>query len=114
MRKEFKNGWKKAFNPALITKGVKFNYDLVDAKSGKVVLEKGAKLSPRAAKKLAEEGLKEIYMTNEAFAEAGLYLSDDILDEETFEVIADSYAGSTIGGTLSSRQAVCADVLKEI
>ena len=87
---KFKNGWKKAFNPALITKGVKFNYDLVDAKSGKVVLEKGAKLSPRAAKKLAEEGLKEVYMTNEAFAEAGLYLSDDILDEETFEVIAEA------------------------
>ena len=87
---KFKNGWKKAFNPALITKGVKFNYDLVDAKSGKVVLEKGAKLSPRAAKKLAEEGLKEVYMTNDAFAEAGLYLSDDILDEETFEVIAEA------------------------
>ncbi len=87
---KFKNGWKKVFNPALITKGVKFSYDLVDAKSGKVVLEKGAKLSPRAAKKLAEEGLKEIYMTNEAFAEAGLYLSDDILDEETFEVIAEA------------------------
>ena len=87
---KFKNGWKKAFDPALITKGVKFSYDLVDAKSGKVVLEKGAKLSPRAAKKLAEEGLKEVYMTDDAFTEAGLYLSDDILDEETFEVIAEA------------------------
>ncbi len=87
---KFKNGWKKDFNPSLITKSVKFSYDLVDAKTGDVVLEKGSKLSPRNAKKLAENGLKEIYLTDEALSEAGLYFSDDILDEETFAVIAEA------------------------
>ena len=29
-------------------------------------------------------------MSDDAFAEAGLYLSDDILDEETFEVVAEA------------------------
>ena len=87
---KFKNGWKKEFNPSLITKSVKFNYDLVDAKTGNVVLAQGAKLSPRAAKKLVDDGLKEIYITDEALVSAGLYLSDDILDEETFEVVAEA------------------------
>ena len=90
MLTKFKNGWKKSFDVSLITKSVKFAYDLVDAKTGKVVLEKGNKLSPRAAKKLVEEGLKEVYITDEALVEAGLFLSDDILDEETFEVIAEA------------------------
>ncbi len=87
---KFKNGWKKEFNPSLITKSVKFNYDLVDAKTGNVVLAQGAKLSPRAAKKLVDDGLKEVYITDEALVSAGLYLSDDILDEETFEVVAEA------------------------
>ena len=87
---KFKNGWKKSFDISLISKSVKFAYDLVDAKTGKVVLEKGNKLSPRAAKKLVEEGLKEVYITDEALVEAGLFLSDDILDEETFEVVAEA------------------------
>ena len=90
MLTKFKNGWKKSFDVSLITKSVKFAYDLVDAKTGKVVLEKGNKLSPRAAKKLVEEGLNEVYITDEALVEAGLFLSDDILDEETFEVIAEA------------------------
>ena len=34
--------------------------------------------------------------------------------KETFEIITDSYAGSTIGGVTSSHQAVCADVQNEI
>ena len=34
--------------------------------------------------------------------------------KETFEIITDSYAGSTIGGNVVSHQAVCADIQKEI
>jgi hypothetical protein len=30
--------------------------------------------------------------------------------EETFEILADSYAGGTIGGVAASHQAVCADI----
>ncbi len=86
----FKNGWKKPFNASLITKGVKFSYDLVDAKTGEVVVAKGNKVSPRAAKKLVEGGLSEVYVSDENLCEAGLFLSDDIIDESTFEVIAEA------------------------
>ena len=41
-------------------RGVKLTADLVDAKTGKVMAEAGTKLTPRLARKLAEEGLKEI------------------------------------------------------
>ena len=34
--------------------------------------------------------------------------------EETFEILADSYAGGTIGGVAASHQAVCADIQKEL
>ena len=87
---KYKDGWKKPFNPALIAKGVKFNYDLVDAETGKVVLEKGNKVNPRLAKKMAEDGLKYIYLTDDALVEAGLFLSDDLIDETTFEVVAEA------------------------
>jgi DNA-directed RNA polymerase subunit beta len=38
-------------------------YDLVDAKSGEIVAEKGSKVTPRKAKKLKEDGLKDIILT---------------------------------------------------
>ena len=95
---KYKDGWKKPFNPALIAKGIKFNYDLVDAETGKVVLEKGNKVNPRLAKKMAEDGLKYIYLTDDALVDAGLFLSDDLIDETTFEVVAE--AGQEINSEL--------------
>ncbi len=55
MFKHSKKGWVAAFNP-LNWRGVKAEYDLVDAKTGKVVVETGTKITPRLTKKLAEEG----------------------------------------------------------
>ena len=98
---KFKNGWKKPFNASLITKSVKFSYDLVDAKNGEVVLAMGSKLLPRNAKKLAEGGLTDLYITDEQLAEAGLFLSDDVLDMETYEVIAE--AGQEIDAEVISK-----------
>ncbi|MDR3126349.1 MAG: DNA-directed RNA polymerase subunit beta [Rickettsiales bacterium] len=86
----FKNGWKYKFEPALITKSIKFGYDLADARNGKVVLEAGTKITPRTAKKMFDDGLKEIYVESEKLAGAGAYLSDDILDMETGEIIAEA------------------------
>src|SRR5262252_8595688 len=53
-----KKGWQTAFDPARL-RGVKLTNDLVDAKTGKVVAEAGAKMTPRLARKLQEAGLKE-------------------------------------------------------
>src|SRR5438128_8464286 len=53
-----KKGWQTAFDPARL-RGAKLTNDLVDAKTGKVVAEAGAKMTPRLARKLQEGGLKE-------------------------------------------------------
>ena len=52
-----KKAWKAKFVPERM-KGVKFDFDLVNAATGDVVLEQGKKLSPRLAQKLADEGLE--------------------------------------------------------
>ena len=98
---KFKNGWKKPFNASLITKSVKFSYDLVNAKTGEVVLTQGTKISPRNAKKLVEAGLEEVYITDEQLQEAGLFLSDDIIDMDTYEIIAE--AGQEIDANVLSK-----------
>src|SRR5207302_11185732 len=51
-----KKGWMAEFDPTHY-RGAKLNTDLVDAKTGKVKAEAGTKLTPRMARKLAEEGL---------------------------------------------------------
>src|ERR1700761_3522971 len=57
-------GWTTKYVPES-WKGTKLTYDLIDAKTGKKVLEEGKKINARAAKKLAEDGLKEIQLTDE-------------------------------------------------
>ncbi|HEU4839219.1 MAG TPA: DNA-directed RNA polymerase subunit beta, partial [Micavibrio sp.] len=76
-------GWKTPFVPARY-RGVKLAYDLVDAKSGKTVVDAGEKITPRKAKQLAEDGLKEILVQDEQLA--GTYLSEDIFDGATGQV----------------------------
>src|SRR5690606_16981188 len=52
------NGWKTPF-AAEVYRGVKLAYDLVDAKSGKVLVEAGEKITPRKARQFAEDGRSE-------------------------------------------------------
>lgn len=59
-----KKNWKVKFVPERM-KGVKFDFDLVNAKTGDVVLEAGKKLSPRLAQKLADDGLEYYKVTPE-------------------------------------------------
>src|SRR5436305_13554625 len=78
-----KKGWMASFD-ANRYKGAKLNNDLVDAKTGKVKAEAGTKLTPRLARKLVEEGLKEILVADEELI--GHYIASDIINEETGEV----------------------------
>ncbi|MCB1562491.1 MAG: DNA-directed RNA polymerase subunit beta, partial [Alphaproteobacteria bacterium] len=75
-----KKGWKTAFDSERL-RGVKISYDLIDAKTGKVVAEEGTKITPRKAKQFAEEGLKEILIQQEQLV--GHYLAADIIDSKT-------------------------------
>ena len=81
--KKLKKGWSAKFAPEQY-KGVKLVYDLVDAKTGKVYGEAGAKITVRAAKKFAEDGLKEYLVTDEQFV--GKYNGSDIVNPETGEI----------------------------
>ena len=82
--KKDKKGWKTDFD-AQRFRGVKMTYDLIDAKTGKVIVKEGEKITPRKARELAESGLKEILVQDEQlFAQ---YLAVDIFDPKTGQVI---------------------------
>ena len=82
-----KKTWKIKFDAEKM-KGMKFDFDLVDAKTDETVLEKGKKLSPRMAQKLADAGLE--------FCKVGLsqilgkFLAKNIVDAKTGEVLAEA------------------------
>ncbi|CAO3419291.1 DNA-directed RNA polymerase subunit beta [Azospirillum endophyticum] len=77
-------GWKTPFSAERM-KGVKLISDLVDAATGAVVAEAGAKMTPRAIKKLVEGGLTEQQVSTEELT--GRYLAVDIINERTGEVL---------------------------
>jgi len=82
-----KKGWQTHFDPDR-AKGVKLARDLVDAKTGKVMAEAGTKMTPRLAKKLQEQGLKEQLVTAEDLA--GRYVASDIINESTGEIFVEA------------------------
>jgi DNA-directed RNA polymerase subunit beta len=75
-----KAGWTTAFDAERL-RGVKLTHDLIDADTGTVVAEIGAKITPRLSKKLQEQGLKSQLVSPEELA--GGYLATDIIDEKT-------------------------------
>ena len=78
-----KKGWKTAFDAERF-RGVKLTADLINAKTGKAALKEGDKVTPRKAKKLAEEGLTEILVQNEQLV--GQYLAADLFDQKTGQI----------------------------
>ena len=84
---EKKKGWRTPFDPERF-KGLKPAHDLVDAETGEVVIKAGQKITPRRAKKLAEEGLKEILVRDEDLY--GQYLADELVNPETGEIYAEA------------------------
>src|ERR1700720_663813 len=81
--KRHKDGWRVPFD-ANRFRGYKAVNDLVDADSGKVVLEAGKKLTVREALQLAEKGLKALRMTEEELI--GLYIAEDLVNPKTGEI----------------------------
>ena len=82
-----KKNWKIKFVPERM-KGVKFSFDLVDAKTGETVVEAGKKISPRQAQKLADNGLEYFRLPAEKLI--GKFLATAIVAPKTGEVIADA------------------------
>jgi DNA-directed RNA polymerase subunit beta len=85
--KRHKDGWRVPFD-ANRFRGYKAINDLVDADSGKVVLEAGKKLTVRQARQLAEKGLKALRMTDQELV--GHYLAEDQVNVKTGEIYAEA------------------------
>jgi DNA-directed RNA polymerase subunit beta len=82
-----KEGWKAPFNPERF-KGIKPTVDLVDARTGNVVVEAGTKITPRLARKIAEDGTKELLVRDEDLY--GQYLADELVNAQTGEIHAEA------------------------
>ena len=85
--KAAKDGWKMPFNADRM-RGIKPTTDLVDAKTGNVAIEAGRKITARLAKKLSEEGLKELLVKDEDLY--GRYLAEDIVNLESGEIFGEA------------------------
>ena len=76
--------WKTKFDPENY-KAKNFSEEIINVKNNKVVVKIGEKINFLTAKKLANEGLKEIYVSNESIY--GMYLHKDIvIGEEKFKI----------------------------
>jgi len=105
--KKGKDGWSAKFTPEQ-WKGVKLVYDLIDAKTGKKAAPAGQKLNLRAAKKLAEDGLKEYLVTSEQLA--GKFIAGDVINESTGEIYIEGGEEVTAASIASLEEAGAKEV----
>src|SRR6187455_2269949 len=85
--KRIKEGWRVPFD-ATRFRGYSTINDLIDADTGKVVLEAGKKLTVRAARQLQEKGLKALRLSDEELI--GNYLAEDLVNPKTGEIYAEA------------------------
>ncbi|MBH0237541.1 DNA-directed RNA polymerase subunit beta [Methylobrevis albus] len=82
-----KDGWRMPYDATRL-KGMKAIGDLIDADTGEVVVEAGRKLTARAARQLAEKGLKALKVTDEDLE--GQYVAEDVVNLQTGEIYAEA------------------------
>lgn len=80
-----KKGWVTNFDPANISVQ-RLDSDLVNAETDEKILEAGQKITPRLAKKFAENGLKKVLVQNDALI--GEYIGKEVVDSKSGEVFA--------------------------
>ncbi|MFD2182826.1 DNA-directed RNA polymerase subunit beta [Rhodoplanes azumiensis] len=85
--KKTKDGWRVPFD-ANRMKGYKAINDLVDADTGKVVVEAGKKITVRQARLLQEKGLKALRMTDDELI--GSYIAEDLVNANTGEIYVEA------------------------
>ena len=73
--------WKTKFNPDNY-KAKNFSEEVIDAKTGKTVIQLGEKVNFLNAKKLANDGLKDILISKESLFGKFLHKDVKINDEE--------------------------------
>ena len=102
-------GWVTKFFPERV-RGTRPAMDLVDADTGEVICKAGDKMTPRAVKKLIDEGnVKDLLVPFEHIV--GRYVAQDIINEETGAILAEAgdevtwdldKDGEVKGGTLKA------------
>ncbi len=78
---EIKKKWKTKFNPENY-KTKNFSEEVIDAKTDKIVIKLGEKINFLSAKKLANDGLKEIFISNESLYGKFLFKEISIGDDK--------------------------------
>ncbi|WP_374630389.1 DNA-directed RNA polymerase subunit beta [Ferrovibrio sp.] len=81
--KRDKKGWRTEYNAERM-RGIRLASELINAKTGKVAVEAGTKITPRLARKLADEGLKELLVSPADMV--GKYNALDIINDQTGEI----------------------------
>ena len=82
-----KKGWVTGFRSEA-WKGLKPEFDLIDAKSKKSIAEAGKKITALKAKRIAEAGTDEILVPSEALI--GKFLARDVVNMETGEIFGEA------------------------
>jgi len=100
-------GWVTKFFPERV-RGTRPTYDIVDADSGEVVFESGKKVTPRAVKKLIDEGtVKNLLLPFDRIV--GKFAARDIINEENGAIYVEAgdeltieydKEGDMVGGTV--------------
>ncbi|MEQ6249023.1 DNA-directed RNA polymerase subunit beta [Sulfitobacter sp. HNIBRBA3233] len=103
---EKSKGWVAPFFPERV-RGTRPTYDIVDASSGEILFEAGKKVTPRAVKKLIDEGSVENILLPYDHIQ-GKFVAKDIINEETGAIYVEAgdeltleydKDGTLIGGT---------------
>ena len=103
-------GWVTKFFPERI-RGTRPDYDLVDAKTGKVIAEADKKVTPRAAKKLLDDGkVKDLLIPFDQIL--GRFVARDIINEETGAIYVE--AGDELTQELDKEGTVTGGSLKAL
>ena len=82
-----KRGWKTGFKPERL-RGLKLVTDLVNAKTGKVVIEAGTKVTSRVLAKMEQAGVEELIVPVDELY--GRYSAVDIINEKTGEIFIEA------------------------
>ncbi|KUP93421.1 DNA-directed RNA polymerase subunit beta [Tritonibacter horizontis] len=85
---EKSRGWITPFFPERV-RGTRPTYDLVDASTGEIICEAGKKVTPRAVKKLIDEGnVSQLLVPFEHIV--GKYVAKDIINEENGAIFVEA------------------------
>ena len=87
MHTRTEDGWKAPIEPERL-RGDKLLDDLVNAATGKTVVEAGRRVTARVLKKLADAGMTEKLIKSDKLV--GQYAADDMIDPETGEVLIEA------------------------